>query len=345
VNLFSVVEGLKEENLSTAILRLLLLRSEDIRESFVDLVSRHCSVGLVTIGDQFACIAEHPTTDDSSGSGRVDLVIETANTVIGVENKLFAGFQTGQPEKYLPTLKDHARKLKELRGTSFEHVLVILVPESRKAEVDGKIENCAERKRYILLTWHDTLAAITKAATAVDPTTKTILEAFEHFLLKEKLALIPRFEKLVPHLRSSFESRGTSWQREVVGRLWRFFPDGGARMDSGATWVGFYFCTECDKTKVAAWFGFIPRGEIREDGLYEAQLVVATTFPVAFSAAFRQIMLDKPHFLGKLFEREVRAWAIEYDETWANSHKWQDELRPLTAAVEALPMEPRASHA
>jgi hypothetical protein len=39
---FSIAEGLKEENLSTAILQLLLLRSEGMRERLSGLVSLDC---------------------------------------------------------------------------------------------------------------------------------------------------------------------------------------------------------------------------------------------------------------------------------------------------------------
>jgi hypothetical protein len=335
VNLFSVIEGLKEENLSSAILRLLLLRSEDIRERFVALVSLKCRRGPVTIGDQFACVTEHPTSDDSNGSGRLDLVIETANTVIGVENKLFAEFQQGQPEKYLRTLEEHAQKLKDLRGTRFEHVLVILAPESRKAGVEVRINACREPERYISLTWQETLREI-GTPEGRDPATVTILEAFRQFLLDEKLAFMPQFERLVPHLRGSFEPRGNTWQRDVVGRIWRFFPDAGRRMSSGETWVGFYFCS--GRKEQTAWYGFLPRGVIRSGaGHNAAELVVATSYPVTFASPAIQPIELAPNFLGRGVG--VHAWAINYDATWADPKKWQEELRPLTEAVEALPLD------
>ena len=66
MNLLAELEGLSGENLTTAVLRLLLLRSQEIREEFLRLVSAHSRVGPLTVDSHFACILEHSTEEAGS---------------------------------------------------------------------------------------------------------------------------------------------------------------------------------------------------------------------------------------------------------------------------------------
>ena len=71
MNLLAEIEGLSGENLTTAVLRLLLLRSQEIRDEFVRLLSAHSRVGPLTVNDHFACILERSTKEaDSPRWGR-----------------------------------------------------------------------------------------------------------------------------------------------------------------------------------------------------------------------------------------------------------------------------------
>jgi len=330
MNFLNAIEGLKGENLSTAVLRLLLLRSQDLRERFISLLSDKCRLGPLAAGDHFACLLEPGTEDPESGrSGRLDLVIETADAVIGVENKLSAAFQQGQPAKYLESLKNRADNLTKLRGRSFQHVLAILAPRRRSQEIESKI---GENDHYIFLPWEDILESLDDAVSESDAASRVLFQSFDEFL-NENIGFMPNFPRWVPHLRRRFDPYGTPRQREVVSRLWEFFPDAGTRISSGKTWVGYYFA------KYQAWYGFISSAEAITSGAkHPSELIVATSFPVvAPIPPFRSITLRQENFLGK--GRQVIAWAIDYDEEWADPKRWRDALQPLSDAVEALATE------
>src|SRR5712692_6695611 len=69
MNLFSEIEGLRGENLTTAILRVLLLRSQDLRERFIRLVSDNCRLGPLTLGEHFSCLVNAKRRMKRSGVG------------------------------------------------------------------------------------------------------------------------------------------------------------------------------------------------------------------------------------------------------------------------------------
>lgn len=331
MNLFSEIEGLRGENLVTAILRLLLLRSEDIRGRFIRLISDSCRLEPLTAGPHFSCLREEATgEEDTSESGRLDLILETADAVIGIENKLGEVFRRGQPHKYLSTLARRAEGLAQLRRRKFKHVLVILAPSSRSAEINRLIGGDSY---YIFLAWEDVRSKVLGSVKdEVDSATRAILISFDEFL-NDQISFLPRFTEWVPHLRRWLDQRGTEQQREVVRRLWQFFPEPGARMEPGKQYVGYPFC--CNLRGYKAWFGFVAKSAIKDSRKNEAELIVITTFPVAFSAhVFSPITLEREQFLGKDFK--LNAWVIEFDHAWADPQKWRDELAPLNQAAEQL---------
>lgn len=202
MNLFSALEGRKGENLITAVFRLLLLRSEPMRDTFIRLVSDNCRLGPITLGEQFACLIEQATDDQAGGSGRVDLIIETADAVIGVENKLFAGFQQGQPEKYLESLKQRAGELQKLRrAKSYLYLVVILAPKRRTKEIATRIAN---NRNCAVFDWEQLLDEFEKTSDDLDPSTAVIFESFNDFI-SERIALMPEFERWIPHLKGQFD--------------------------------------------------------------------------------------------------------------------------------------------
>lgn len=331
MNLFSEIEGLKGENLVTAILRVLLLRSEDIRGRFIGLISNECRLGPLTAGSHFSCLREEATYEQGANeSGRLDLILETADAVIGIENKLDGVFQKGQPHKYLSTLEKHAAALAELRRRKFQHILVILAPSSRSAEIERLTDG---DRHYVFLAWeHVRDKVLSSVKDDVDPATRTILISFGEFL-SDQISFLPRFKEWVPHLKRRFDLRGTQQQREVVQALWRFFPDPGPRMGSGDQYVGYNFCYNLRDHR--AWFGFVEKSAIKDPRKNEAELIVVTTFPVVFSTpVFSPITLKREQFLGKDFK--LSAWAIEFDHAWTDPQKWRDELAPLYQAVEQI---------
>ena len=107
MNLFDAIRGNKEE-IASAILNVLLNESPEIQSRFLNVVADVCESGPI-VNEDFKCATEKLTADER-GRGRIDLLIETDNVAIGVENKLSAGFTPEQPEKYWKPLQKHKKK-------------------------------------------------------------------------------------------------------------------------------------------------------------------------------------------------------------------------------------------
>lgn len=96
--------------------------------------------GPLSTRSRFACICEQRTDNEKIGSGYVDILIETDDAIVGVENKFHAPLGKNQPDKYLDTLQEKASHLNVLVGNqkTIGYLLVVLLPKERKEE---KIEN------------------------------------------------------------------------------------------------------------------------------------------------------------------------------------------------------------
>ena len=70
MNIFSETEGLEGEDLITAILRVLLLRSQEVRERFVTLLSEESHLGPIELQSHFSCLLQRTTEDKSSKVSR-----------------------------------------------------------------------------------------------------------------------------------------------------------------------------------------------------------------------------------------------------------------------------------
>lgn len=335
MNLLAELEGLSGENLITAVLRLLLLRSQEIREEFIRLLSDQCRLGPITVDSHFACIIEHSTEEsDKTRWGRLDLLLETSDAVIGLENKLFATFQDGQPNKYLESVQRHAARLSEVRRSKLIHMVAVLAPSSRSREVEDRIQ---DNLNLLHVSWEQVRKAFKPLTHSLDRDTAVLLQSLDSFL-QDRMAFLPRFGDWVPHLQRRFDSFGSAPQNEVVHRLKDFFPYAGPRLSSGKTWLGYYFAEGLKD--IRGWFGFIPgtADEILEGRRCGAELIVATTFSMNLpSPPFRPVKLAiGPRFLGLRPDAMIFIWAVDYDRTWDNPEAWQTALAPIREHVEQL---------
>lgn len=328
MSILSELEGLSGENLTTAVLRLLFLRSQDIRSQFVQLLSRESRTGPIRLNSHFSCVLEHPT-EDSSRWGRLDLLLESDDAIVGLENKLHAGFQEGQPHKYFATVEQNAVTLSKLRGNDFRPLVAVLAPKSRTSEIGEVI---GDDQRFLMLSWEEILDRFSLVRTSLDAVTVVLLDELKTYM-DQHLALFPDFSTWVPHLRRRFDSGGTPLQREVVAKIWEFFPEGRGRLSCGHTWVGYYFTDYSIGTK--AWYGFVPRDEISRGAHNPVELIVTTSFPVSLSnPPCRAIeLVAGPKFLGS---NQINAWALEFDESWKTPDIWRDSLKPLSDTYEIL---------
>ena len=321
MNLFEEIEGLSGEMLTSGLLRLLILRSQRIRDEFVSLISSHSPIGPITSSSHFSCYTEHPTFEEESGSGRIDIVLELDDAVVGIENKLFADFQEGQPEKYLKSISEIASTLTTIRHREIRWFFVILIPRTRHSEVVKFVKGKAEN--ITIISWEDLIPVLEKWKHELDPTSKVIVCEFFDFV-RFRISFIPNFPQWVPHLRRTFEPKGTDLQRELVGRLWDFFPNGGAKLSYGDTWVGYYFSP--DHPGMKGWYGFVPASEVQGNDIRPAELIVVTSYPVnVTSPSIKAVTLVTSNFIGT--GSNQYAWIIDFDKEWSSPETWSKELK------------------
>lgn len=328
MNFLSELQGLSGENLCSATLRYLLIRSQDLRERFINLISRENRTGPIMLGSHFSCTLEE-ATEESGRRGRLDLFLEMSDSVVGIENKLHAKFDGGQPHKYLSTVSQRATDLASIRRKHFKGVVAVLAPKSRHTEIKAVI---GESEGLLALTWEEILNDFTSTAELLDSETKVLLYALDSYI-RQQIFLFPEWARWTPHLRRSFDRGGSLLQRTVVGKVWQFFPDAGGRLSSGATWCGYYFTDRSLNTM--GWYGFVPKDEVVHGARNEVEFIVAVSFNVTFSEnIFREIKLKRgSNFIGS---RKIYSWAIELDDLWSQPEYWRHNLQPLSDAYECI---------
>ena len=337
MNLFSDIEGKQGEALTSAVLGHLLLRSSVIREAFIKKISERSQQGPVSIERRFACTREEATEDKDGKRGFLDLLIETDDAVIGIENKLFAGWQSDQPVKYLDSLQAKGEKLQEITGREVRHLLAVLIPKSRVEEVNEKVFG---NDRCVLITWQDVLEELGKQSSNLDPLSASIVQSLEEFVLG-RIGFMPEFMNWLCHFRRQWVTNGSLYQRQLVAGIWKFFPEPGRRLSYGDKWVGYYFASKLKAD--SAWYGFVPRNGLRdlEDRALpemqdrQAELVVVTSFPInSVSGKFLSAKVVYKNFLGR--GRAANCWIVNFDDQWDAPSKWISELKPLSDEVSKL---------
>lgn len=245
MNLFEEIEGSGGERLTSAVLRFLILRSQEFRENVIDLISRESEGGPVFLRESFSCRCEEATEDANRGRGRLDIVIETDNAVLGIENKLYAEFQPGQPEKYLEGIRSLAKSQGKMS------LLVLLVPDERVAEVTTKVKNTGDSNTYVILSWQKVLDVQANNLNDMDATTKIALEQLKGYIAS-KCSGVPIHYQL-NHLKGSIKPTGIHW--EFLAFLRSVLPNSlteGTRIRTGKGSVGSYL-----NSKSWIWFGFV----------------------------------------------------------------------------------------
>lgn len=334
MDLLSELEGLSGENLCSATLRLLLIRSQELRERFITIISRENHTGPIMPGSHFSCTLEEPT-EDSGRWGRLDLFLEMSDAVVGIENKLFAGFQEGQPNKYLNTVLQRAEALKVIRGKHYQGLVAVLAPQSRHHEIETVVQ---KKENLLVITWEEVLDCFLQIAENLDPKTKILVHSLDSYI-RQQISLFPEWSRWIPHLNRKFDHGGTPLQKIVVGKVWQFFPDAGGRLSSGATWCGYYFTDRSMDTK--GWYGFVPKEEILDGAKNEVEFIIAVSFDVAFpEIVFRKIHLKAG--AGFLGSKGICSWAIELDESWSQPDNWRHHLQSLYDAYRGIQTKPTA---
>lgn len=144
-DLLWTIQGKFGENLATAYLKW-LLGNRELAAKFLASLSE-CTFVQGELGELGTLTAAHLEVGTVSrvgaeGSetptelrGRLDMLIETDRSVIGVESKIHALFQDGQPEKYLDAIKQKAQQ------GGRKAILLILTPDGRRKTVSSDLQS------------------------------------------------------------------------------------------------------------------------------------------------------------------------------------------------------------
>lgn len=325
MNLFGELEGKKQEVLASAILRYLLSGSHGLRATFCDILGQ--ILGPIGSGNHFATYLEFATESKALGKGRLDLLIETDEALIGVEIKVWAGFQENQPEKYVPSLVSRAAALGELRKVqNYPCYLVVLAPDSRRRQMESEIAQKQSQGLFNdlgapckFLPWEGLLEQF-EATEDVSVQVRFLVGELQSYFGEIEGAL-SNFKALASQLHR-WEPKGSRWHRDVVGGLWRLLPGVGGRLGAADTWCGYSLQSE-DKS-VDGWFGFVSKDQFVEPGhLHDAELIFQLNQQVpAWASEDRALPRDLksmnfPH-----------TWVIRFDESW-KPVDWRNFLEPL----------------
>ncbi|PSW18310.1 hypothetical protein C9I98_16540 [Photobacterium sanctipauli] len=226
LNIFSEIEGLAGEDLSSALLNYLLLNSLEVRTEFISLLSDVSPTGYLSCYRHFSSTTEYTTSHKAFGNGRIDLLLQLDNAVVGIENKFWASFQQNQPEKYLETLKEVSINLKNINNSEVHPLLFILCPASRAVEARGKAK---QLENVRVITWQKLISAFKEIDTLSNPLVDMVLREFIRYI-DAQFSFLADYRKKHPHFRSNFPDKGSTLQYELLAKIWNFFPNPNSRV-------------------------------------------------------------------------------------------------------------------
>lgn len=251
------IEGRSGEELTSAVLKFLLVNSVTMRECFVRRLRPLFPASRApTFRDGIVCQTE-VSTDDSRGPGRIDLVVrEASGVVLGIENKFWASFTDDQPKKYWQPLVTMSGN----RPDSCR--LVLLVPKQRDVEIWKHLEAQQIEKNCCLLFWNDLVADLTEVA-CKDRTEVAAAAVFlKEYVDRQVIATQLCFRR--DQLIGERVQIGNDFHYDCLYQLQTCLPN-PERIRPARDWIGFAFRV-IPLTDSSAypkqWFGFMkPEGE------------------------------------------------------------------------------------
>ena len=357
MNLFSVIENLRGENLASAILRYLIINSSDIREEILKLIDMISPVGPLVSDSHFSCYLEEATVagndeDDSRSQGRIDIVIELDNAIVGIEAKFHARFQHDQPFKYFPTLEEKAKTLKTLRGApEYDYFLCVLLPESRIYEVSRLIADVSEEwAKYApkckALTWTDVRAALERAERRMPAEIAHLSAEFREYL-DSRLSLFTGWASKKHHIVSRWQEKGTTLQIEVLEDLFQVIDTeltqvAHCRLARAADYViQKVEVTPSEGLPRTLWYGFCRKGGVSRDAGDGAEFFIVTTATPNVVPDTTHLKAHGPkHGYHLWTNRPNTGWTVNIEEADGGPEFWSLLLNPFTEALLTKDAEP-----
>ena len=330
MNVFSAIEGRIGENLSSALLRFILMRSQDARTRFAKLLT-DLSGETFAATYRFACNLEAGTADDVLGDGRIDMLMELDDALVGIENKFNAGFQANQPEKYLDFLGKLATKSSEAGViTKNRYLLIILAPAERRIEIETKIATLDNDQQLLckFLSWQEMTKALLEIAPTQDSKTREVIADFSTYVDGYTKQSMFTQTEIWFEVLNQWRPYGSERQVKVASELREFFSEPSNMPSKGDKWYGYYFGSK------TGWFGFVEKSMISDksnsnlnDG--EAVFVIVITFGSSYTpdpTIFRRINMTNVGFCNGSPEKEAYSLNINKMTT---REKWAAALPPF----------------
>jgi hypothetical protein len=348
MNFLSRLVGKDAENLTSAILKHILERSPELRQGAIDALSDSCPAAIATLSAErsFGVTLEESTTQTAAEAdrGRVDLVLEFDEALLGVENKLNAVLQQNQPSKYLETLGQRAAQLMAARGrNSFPYACVILAPEHRRAVISKELQTQVgyDAERLGFCSWQQMLSKMTSREPS-DPVARFLLRELDDFVQDQTGSIRVLAGRLQRLRQDMMHVEDLYVHEDLVRRLWDFFRP--TDLESAPTrlgvpknkaWAGYNLLNSSAPNSerlgnLGAWYGFISASllvEPRENWGSELVLYCSQDIPNLDPACFEKVNVKGG------FPPNPKVWRIRLDESWADSEKWRKALEPFQAFV------------
>jgi len=93
------------------VVHYLLLRSPELRDALIQAINEKAPHIDLVSSLHFSCSRERTTTkaDGRRDRGRVDMLLEVDNAVIGIEAKIGSSLSDDQPHRYIDGVRTHCR--------------------------------------------------------------------------------------------------------------------------------------------------------------------------------------------------------------------------------------------
>ena len=332
MSLIDELSGLKGENLVSALLAHLLLRSLPIRQAVIELISARSPIGPIIVNKHFAVFTEVVTEERK----RIDLLIQTDDAVIGVESKFLAPFQDDrenpQPASYLHLVQKKATDLNQVWAANFQSLLVVLAPEKRENEVKAKIDEQHIEGECTFIAWEDVTAAINgESLRNVGPVERFLADELSIYI--EGMIGLVDLPRLVTHLDNPWQPRGSAVIREFFGKvLWSLIEEDSREAHSASTGIQWYGFALTDVETRRPWIGFIDANIVPEIGGNGAALIVAipddaTLMKMEQHPNIRRVTVQNGAWVG------YNCMAIDFASDWIDLDKWE---KPMAKVNEVL---------
>ena len=324
MNLLQEFEGLFGEVLASAALRVIVLSNPRARNAVIDVLSAASLRGPFSSNSHFACHRELGTKSEKGETGRLDLVLEMDDAIVGIEAKFTASFQPQQPEKYQDTLRLRAELLSKLRSSSVEPQLFVVAPRSRRGEAQKHAPD------YAFVAWEELIEAVGASSIGHD----AVLERDFASFVQSRLEFLPRLERDLPHLTRFFPPRGSKLQCTFLSKIYcDALRRRGGKLSRGPEWCGYYLSPVSE-----VWLGFRPS----EDGQSPrgASLTLASLEDFALAdPPFRRFEPRRPVTLstnrGAVTARYH--WLVSPSLEWRDPEHVRDLFSPVTSVAPPSP--------